>query len=262
MFYKISAVALFLFLGVYAYACENSFKGINQMNKKSGILLANDVFNKPVTLEWEEIQGQTDKLSEEIKSLSHILAPSYAQTEVDFARKKPEDVKNDFMLKSLAPLLDQGINNVDWGIFAEKTEAHLEHFFATMDWKKSSGAQDINIFVTIKDQKTGIDLGVIQFLITPNFADNTVKAALYGVLPLAQNRGLERLLMASIFTLRPEVNRIFLHTRSTNQGAIRSYEDWGFKQFAGKLPNWTDLEYLVEKTEILQKLSQSFILQN
>ena len=84
-----------------------------------------------------------------------------------------------------------------------------------------------------------------------------MKAALYGVIPSAQNRGLEKLLMSSIFRLRSEVKRIFLHTRSTNQQAISDYEDWGFAEFIGKLPNWTDLEYLVEQSDILQKTAES-----
>lgn len=262
MFYKISVIALSLCLGISGYAFENSFKGINQMNKKSGIFLANDVLNNPITLEWEEVGGQTDRLSEKIKSVSDILVPAYTQTEVDFARKRPEAVSNDFMLKSLAPLLDQGAPQVDWKLFEQKTEALLEQFFATMDWKKSSGAQNVNIFVVAKDKETGKALGVIQFLISPEFAENNVKAALYGVIPSVQDRGLENLLMSAIFRLRPDIKRIFLHTRSTNQRAILKYEDWGFTHFAGKLPGWTDLEYLAEQSDVLQNMAETFVVPN
>jgi ribosomal protein S18 acetylase RimI-like enzyme len=229
------------------------------MNKKSGFFLANDVLNNPIILEWEEISGHTERLSEKIRSLSHILVQSYTATEVEFARKKPEDVPNDFMLKSLASLLDQDVSKVDWNLFQQKIETILGQFFATMDWTNSSGAQDVNIFVTIKDQKTEKSLGVIQFLITPEFAKNDIKAALYGVIPSAQNRGLEKVLMSSIFKLRPDVKRIFLHTRSTNQQAIRDYENWGFAHFSGKLLNWADLEYLVEQSDVLQKIADCFV---
>lgn len=232
------------------------------MNKKSLTFLTHDIFNKPVTLEWEEIAGQTDRLSEKINELSEILVPSYAQTEVEFARKKPEDVPNDFMLQSLASLLGSDPESTNWELFREKTEAHLKQFFATHDWKKSSGVQDRNIFVVAKDNETHKVLGVLQFIITPDFEPGTIKAALSGVILSGQNRGLEKLLMSSIFKIIPDVKRIFLHTRSTNEAAIQEYKDWGFTEFTGNLPNWTDLEYLVNQSDELQKLSAPLISQD
>jgi GNAT superfamily N-acetyltransferase len=229
------------------------------MNKKNGIFSAIDTFNNPITLEWEIIEGHTDKLSDKIKSLSPILAPSYAQTEVDFARNKPEEVLHDFMLKSLAPFFNKDdVHKTDWNVFQQETEKHLKGFFETFDWKKSSGEQDLHYFVIAKDTEKK-SLGVIQFLIAPEFAKNNVKAALYGVIPAAQNRGLEKLLMSAVFKLVPHAERIFLHTRSTNQQAISHYENWGFARFAGKLLNWTDLEYVAEKTNELQKASEGFV---
>lgn len=132
------------------------------------MFIASDILNNPITFEYEEIRGQTDRLSEKIKSLSEILVPSYAQSEVEFARKKPEDVPNDFMLKSLAPLLDEKTNDIDWSLFQQKTENLLRQFFVTMDWKASSGAQDIHIFVVARNKETDKALGVIQFMITPD----------------------------------------------------------------------------------------------
>lgn len=145
MFYKIILVNLSLFIGLNFYAKENSFKGINQMNKKSGIFLTQDILGNSIILHWEEISGKTEKLNEKIKSLSEILVSSYTKTEVEFARNKPEDIPSDFMLKSLASLLEQGTNKIDWKIFEEKTKNILEQFFMTMDFTKHSGSQDINI---------------------------------------------------------------------------------------------------------------------
>lgn len=232
------------------------------MNRKNGSFLAQDSLNNSIILEWEEVSGHSDRLAEKIKSISSILAASYAQTEVVFARQKPELVSTDFMLKSLAPFLVHGAQNVDWNSFQKKTESLLKDFFSTFDWVKSSGAHDINFFVMAHEKKTGQSLGVIQFFITPEFELNTIKAALYGVIPSAQNRGLEKMLMSSIFRLRPHITRIFLHTRSTNQQAITDYQNWGFTQFAGVLPNWTDLEYLAERSDTLQKVSDCLVSQN
>ena len=261
MFYAIRIAMPFLWV-IAGYVHGTFIKEINTMTtQNSGIFLAHDDFNSPVILEWEEIHGKTERLSEKIRGLSEVLVPAYVQAEVDFARKKPEMVSNDFMLKSLASLLDSGVNTVDWNLFEQKTKNILEQFFVTMDWTKGTKDQDCSIFVVARDGQTKKAVGVIQFLITPEMAENNIKAALYGVIPSAQNRGLEKLLMSSIFRLRPNAQRIFLHTRSTNQRAIELYEEWGFVQSAGKLPHWTDLEYIVEKSSILQQTSERFVAQ-
>ncbi len=229
------------------------------MNKKSGTFIAKDSLNNPIILEWKEVQGHTDELAQTIRGLAEIFAPSYTQTEVEFVQKKPEDIPNDFMLKTLASLLEQGIENVDWDLFQQKTEDHLRQFFANTDWKSSSGAQDMHFFVVAKDESNK-PLGAIQFFTTPDFEESTIKAALFGVIPVAQNRDLEKLLMSSIFRLLPDIRRIFLHTRSTNTSAINVYKKWGFTEFAGKLPNWTDLEYFADCGNILQTIAENLVI--
>jgi ribosomal protein S18 acetylase RimI-like enzyme len=236
-------------------------------NKKNEIFLADDYFKKPIILEWEEIIGKTEMLDTKIKSISKILIPTYLKQEVEFISKNTkvftsEDIANDFMIKALAPLLEQGKGKVNLKLLEEKTKNVLDEFFESINWSQYSTSQDVNIFVIAKDQKTKEQLGVIQFLMRPEFPENNVKAALFGIIPSAQNRGLEKILMSSIFRLRPDTQRIFLHTRSTNQQAILDYENWGFTQFKGNLPHWTDLEYLVDQSNILQKIAESFVVQN
>ena len=204
-------------------------------------------------LEAEIIKGQADRLGERIKELAEILVHSYALVETDFAHKKPEEVANDFMLKSLAEFLDQSAEEVDWDLFQKNVEGVLAEFFINMDWKKYSNALDLNFFVAAKNRMNGKTVGVIQFIVSPEYEEHDVKAALYGVLPGMQNCGLEKMLMSSIFRLKPDTKRIFLHTRSTNQQVISQYKAWGFSEFGGKLQNWTDLEYLSENSDFLQK---------
>lgn len=230
------------------------------MNQKY-TFFAHDTHNNSVVLESEEMSGHTDQLTEKIKSVASILIPAYTQTEVHFAKTKPESVPTDFMLKSLAPFLAKQPQDTDWGIFEENVKILLSHFFAATDWKKYSGAQDKHIFVTVKDAKSDQILGIIQFLNTPEFTKNTIKAALYGVLPEAENRGLEKLLMSSIFAIYPETDRIFLHTRATNQAAIDRYIDWGFKLFSNNIAGWPDFEYRANETDTLQQTAATFITQ-
>jgi ribosomal protein S18 acetylase RimI-like enzyme len=226
------------------------------MEQKYGIFPATDTLHNPIILEWEEIQGNTDELAQKIKSLSDILTSSYAQTEVEFAHKMPELVPNDFMLKSLAPLLDQGADAVDWDLFQQKTEEHLNQFFATTDWKAYSSSQEVHIFILARDKKTNNPLGVIQFFTKSDFPKGSIKAALFGVIPSAQDRGIEKILMSALFKIFPNIQRIFLHTRSTNTKAISAYKAWGFFEYESTLPNWTNLEYLADQTNTLQNVAE------
>jgi ribosomal protein S18 acetylase RimI-like enzyme len=257
--YAFIIASLFMGLHYHVYANHDFLKGIIAM--KNGTFVTHDIYNSPIVLEWEEIAGNTERLAEKIKQSADILVPAYTNTEVDFARKRPDLVANDFMLKSVAPLLAHNIQTVDWALFEEKTRDLLAQFFATTDWVKYSNSQDINIFVTAIDEQTGDRLGVIQFLISSEFGPHTIKAALYGVIQSVQGRNVEQLLMCSIFRIRPDVKRIFLHTRSTNEAAVAQYKDWGFAEFVGKLPHWTDLEYITERSETLQKVAGSLVAQ-
>ena len=235
------------------------------MNKKSGCFLIRDIRENLVVITWEELAGQTVQLSEKIRNLAPVLISAYTKTEVEFARKHPECVAQDFMLKSLAPLVSD-ISAINWAIFEEKTKKILAQFFETTDWAGFSNVRDRHIFVTATDKKTGKILGVIQFIISPEFAKNNVKAALSGVVSHAQDRGIEKILMSSIFKIYPNVERIFLDTRSTNQAGINEYANWGFTQFACEMLHWTNLEYVVacaksKTTETLQQVAERLITQ-
>lgn len=216
-----------------------------------GNFIAYDLEQKPVLLEWQEIPGKTDELDQKIKSLTHLLASSYTTTELLFAQKKPDLVSTDFILKYLTPFFQQ--KQIDWQLIEQKINEHLIHFFSNFSWKENSNREDKNIFIIAKDPTTKENIGVIQFIIAPDYEKETIKAALYGVIPSLQNRGIERLLMASIFKIKPDINRIFLHTRSTNVHLITLYTSWGFTEFAGQLAGWTDLEYIAARSKMLQE---------
>jgi ribosomal protein S18 acetylase RimI-like enzyme len=180
----------------------------------------------------------------------------YTKMELEFARQYLDLVPQEMFLKPLAPLFEHGLQQVDWQQAEEQLKEVLSNFFTSTDFANYAGPEDINIFVTAKDPASGALLGLIQFLVTSDYNYGTVKVALYGVAANAHDSGIELMLMSSIFKLIPEVSRIFLHTRKTNQSALDLYRAWGFKQFAGPLANWTDMEYLAEHSDMLQKTAQ------
>lgn len=182
------------------------------MNLNHGAFIVHDNGNNPLILEWKEVQGQTDELAQEIKTLSPLLVLAYTQTELAFARKKSEDIPTDFMLKSLVSYADKAKENNDWSLFEQKLKEHLQQFFMTMDWKAGSDSQDQHFFITARDKQTNEIVGAIQFFTSPTFQPGSIKAALFGVIPIAQNRGIEKLLMSAIFKIDPTIKYIFLHT--------------------------------------------------
>lgn len=227
------------------------------MNREHVLLLSHDEQSTSILLECYTIAGNTDALSQMVISLIDILVPSYTITEIDFAKKHPDLVAQDFMLSALFPLLQ--VKSIDWNLFEIKTEELLTIFFKTTNWKGYSNTDETYIFVVARDQKSNERLGMIQYIISPKFEADAVKVALCGINPSAHNRGIEELLMSTIFHVRPHVQRIFLHTRSSNDHSIMLYTSWGFIEVKGDIPYWTDLEYRSNSSERLQQTAKNIV---
>jgi ribosomal protein S18 acetylase RimI-like enzyme len=232
---------------------------VSNQTVKAGSFLAHDKVGVSVVLEWVKIEGQSPKLNETIKEVSAILAHAYTRQELDFARQYPQAVPTEFFLKSLVPLFAEGVEKVDW----QKAEQQLFQIFNTLftstDFSQYTKPHDVSYFVIAKDQKSNELLGVIQFLRTGEFETGNVKSAYFGIAPAAQDRGLEKLLMSSVFALTPDAKRIFMHTRITNNALISLYKSWGFEQFPGPLPYWIDLEYKADQSDVLQKIARNLV---
>lgn len=225
----------------------------------SGQFSTQDSMARPIVLEWEKIDPKTVRLTEKIKLLSPLLIKAYSEIEIEFARKKPDEISNDMFLKHLNALLVNGIDKVDWNLVQAQLSNTLNNFFTKMDWSQYSKPNDLHLFVVAKDQKTGNQLGMIQFIISSEYALGSVKVELYDGVNSKESSEIQKILLSSIFKLMPNTNRIFFHTRITNADGIEAHEALGFSKFMGDLPNWIDLEYRVERSEILQKFSLSLV---
>jgi GNAT superfamily N-acetyltransferase len=221
-----------------------------------GIFLAQDDNGNTIELEWEKIDGKLPRLNEKIRSLRSILSEIYTDGEIRFARTFPDLVPQEYFLKTLTPFFENGAEKVDWQHAEKQLNAFSERFFATTDFTQFSGDNDVYIFVVAKDKNTQKNLGLIQYMITSDYAEGEIRVAYFGVLPEAQNRAIEKLLMCTIFKLIPKVKRIFMHTRCTNEAAINLYCSWGFTKFPGELVHWTDLEYFFNRSDMLQRASE------
>ncbi len=200
---------------------------------------------KGITLEWEGMLATNPLLTTKIQQLSDLLVATYLPMELAFAKQHPEAVATEFFLKPLNPLFQKP--EVNWHEAEHQLRGILEQFFSTTDFAQF--AQDDNVCLLIISKAHEKPIGMIQFLISPEYEKASVKAGLY-----AAPQSVAQLLMSSIFKILPDTKRIFLHTRSTNESALRLYRSWGFTRFDGPLPYWTDVEYLADKSSILQNI--------
>lgn len=214
---------------------------------------AHDNNGKPVVIVWEKIITPSNRLNELVKEGSEVLVNTYGAMELEFARKHPETVADQMFLQPIAPLFKEGPDKVDWQQAQEQLFAHLHSFFTNTDFSQYTSSGEIQWFFFAKNLETNEVLGVMQVISSPQLEVGSVKVAFYGVAPVAHGCGIEKLLMSAIFKVVPEVERIFLHTRITNQTLLSMLSDWGFTPFEGPLPYWADREYLSAKSGVLQK---------
>jgi ribosomal protein S18 acetylase RimI-like enzyme len=258
---------------------QNTSSWLQHVNKitasrSSGQLMAEDKSGKSVILEWIKTDMLSADYSTAMKRAWDVACPTYMKVEMDFLRTHPEVVGHDTSFTALEPLFKNGIANVDWTIVEAKMQEHLRSIFlwdtsTCGDEMKKQLANVAHIFVEVKDKTSGKLLGFISFLVTPEYANQEIKCIAFAVKPEAQNRGLGRLLMSSIFRIIPQIQRIFLCTRVTNQTAQKAYYNWGFvndnnpiieeHHYTFNLDHWIFMEYKTDTTNLLQKTAYKFV---
>lgn len=235
-----------------------SMDWIDQVHKAvtapRGVMTAVDSTGRPIRLEWEKVDAQSPRLNEIIKEASVILANTYTTMEVQFVRQHPEAAATEMFLKPVESLLKA--EPVNWGAIEQALQSNLQQFFSTTDFAQYGRIGDVQIFVFAFDEQTGEQLGVINFIFTPEFKYGSVKVAFFGTNPKDANLCIDQKLMSSIFVSLPDVARIFLHTRATNTEELDTFQAWGFTPFAGPLPYWRDMEYLSARSDLLQNIAQ------
>ncbi|MBP9765606.1 hypothetical protein KBD08_04715, partial [Candidatus Babeliales bacterium] len=222
-----------------------------------GVFKTYDSLLNPITLQWELIDPASPRLNQAIAESSEILASTYTNMELQFAKKHPEAVSSEMFLKPIASMFENGVDSVDWNAAQVKLHTNLHQFLTTTDFAQYGNPNDIQIFVTVYNSQTNARLGIIQFLVTSQFDYGTAKVAFFGV--EEYNRGIETLLLSAIFQLIPDTTRIFLHTRITNEQSLNLYQNIGFTKLSGPMPFWIDMEYRIKNSDVLQKTSKTLI---
>lgn len=237
----------------------------NQSEQQPGQFLAKDNFGASVILEWTKTSIVAPEFAVAMASMWSFARDAYTPVEMQFLRAFPEVVGAEPYFKLFEPLFENGREQVDWKAAEEIMQAILKGHFVfdpaqLPEAVVKSFAQDACFLVTIKDQETGEALGFITFLKRANYAAGEVKVMSLAVEVTHQSRGLGRLLMSSIFKIIPDLKRIFLCTRVTNETALKAYSAWGFIKdeapvldHAFNLAHWSFMEYKSDQSDVLQK---------
>jgi len=246
------------------------------VSKKSGQFSAVDKGGNPVTLEWHIFNLLSPECAQSMASVWEVAAQAYVPVEVQFLRAFPEVVGAEPYFKPFEPLFAHDVESVDWRQAQQVMQSLLKNSFVydltTLPAEVTAQfAQDLCVFVTVKDTQAGTLLGFMTFMIRPDYAFGTVKVYTAGVVPVAHNRGLGKLLMSSIFRIIPTVKHIFLCTRVTNENALRAYRAWGFvhdpcpasdASHEFNLNHWTFMNYQAESRDGLQKVAATMVENN
>ncbi len=235
--------------------------------------MSKDKFGQPVILEWEIADITSSELADFKKNICDIACQTLAPIEMEFLRRNPESVNQELFLKGCAPFFGNGLDSVNWETVKEKIQSSIKQFYLTD--LSSFGTDiikplldDIYFLVTVKNSQVEKPLGFTMFSITPALPYGNIKVINIAVTPEEQNRELDKLLMSTIFKIVPDVERLFVFSRPTNNHAIKTYLSWGF--FEGKNAfedpyhkvnmDYTALfEYNIKLNETLQKVAEAFL---
>ncbi len=239
--------------------------------KSSGSFSAKDKFGTPVTLDWFKTTVISADFSTAMASTWSFARDAYTPVEMQFLKAFPEVVGKDTYFKPFEPLFEKGIERVDWKAAEETMESILKGHFVfdiaqlpliTKEHLIKMYSNDACFFVSVKDQATSTMLGFITFLMRGNYTAGDIKVMCFAVENSHQKRGLGKLLMSSIFKIIPDIKRIFLCTRVTNDTALKAYSAWGFTKDENpvmdhpfNLEHWPFMEYKTEQVDVLQKLA-------
>lgn len=250
-------------------SCVKERSAANESRK----FTAKDKFGKPVILEWKKTDIQSPDLAAFKKNVCDLACQALAPIEVQFLQAYPHAVSQEIFLKPCASFFEKGVDAVDWELVKEKIQSTIRQFYLT-DLSTFGAAvikpllDDVYFLVTVKDREGEKLLGFTMLAITPALPFGNVKLINIAIIPEEKDRGLEQLLMSSIFNIIPQVNRIFLGTRPTNDRAIEMYRSWGFTQDLNPVQDPKHkinteylivLEYKADQSSILQKSAEALV---
>jgi len=220
---------------------------------------------KDVILEWKKSDIQSPDLAAFKRDICNLACETLTPIEIQFLKKYPHAVSQELFLKPCTSFFEHGIDAVDWEKVEEKIYSTIKQFYL-MDLSNFDAAvlkplaDDVYFFITMKEKDSKELLGFCILSITPALTMGNIKLVNLILTNAAKEHS--SVLLGSIFSILPQVKRIFTFARPTNTDAIERYRSWGFRQDLDPIqdPNHkvnTEflicLEYITEQSNVLQK---------
>lgn len=233
-----------------------------------GAFGAKDGARCPVLFEWILTDIQASDCVAVKKQVANLGCQSVVPVELAFLKARPDAVLSDGFLRACVPFFLKGLAEVDWSAVKNKIDEVLRQIY-TVDIAQFGPevvqklAQDLLLFITVKDIQTDDLIGFISCGITPASTFGDIKIITCAVSPEHVHRNVEKMLFAAIFKVIPDVQRLFMGTRPTNSRAIELYQSFGFTKDEApaqdvnhqiNLKNWVVLEYKADQSSELQKI--------
>ncbi len=235
--------------------------------KNSGQFTATDKQDYPVIIEWLKTTLFAPEFAEVLRAVWPMGCVSYMAPEMEFLRAHPEVVNEEEYYKPFRPLFKNGLDNVDWLqveiIMRDLLKMHF--IFDTSTWGPEVAAMfanDVCYAVIARDQQTKEIRGFISFMMRPCYALGDIKLTIFTIDQAYQGRGIGKLLMSSIYAIKPDIKRICLCVRVTNSIALTTYQSWGFVYTDNPIldhphnfNHWKFLEYKTTSDGVLEKVA-------
>lgn len=180
------------------------------------------------SIAWKSL----DILSPEL-ALSEIAAERLSKSELAFLKKNPKAVSSELFLRACEPLLENGVENVDWDAVQATIKTSVKQFYI-QDLSKFGPdlikplMNDIYFCATITKPQAKDPLGFLLFSITPALSFGDVKVINFFMKEEAGSVDLSAIFMRTIFQILPEAKRIFLFVRPTDSVSLDLYAEMGF----------------------------------
>lgn len=229
---------------------------------KTGQIIAKDKLEKPILLEYTITDVRSPNFSALMQETCDVFIQAFVPVELQFLKESKDKETHDQYIKQFEPIFQDGKMSTDWELFKQALK--------NLDWKtveekmptvltklqlmdySNFGIEDMYCFILAKDINSKKILGYSIFCITPTFPHGDIKLTAIGISPTEQNRGIGRLFIKVIYDVIPDLKRICLSVRPTNNRAITAYKNWGFVTDHNPIPEsympidkkqWTYLEY-------------------
>lgn len=166
-----------------------------------------DKHNREVILEYKILNVQSPEFTSTIRCIANIATEAFTDIELQFLQKHPEAIETEILYKQYSALAQDG--EPDWLVIQKKIYSSILYLYGEMDWSKLS-ADDVYIFVIIKDKGSDKIIGFNTFFIKPSYPFGVCKVIAMGIIPSEQNKGLGKLLMSTIFKIDQNIQSVFL----------------------------------------------------